>query len=241
MAFNKSRAQVLLVEAAALVVSCVVMFLVLWFRTLPRAGQAKTFLRDVATLKVGKSTFAEVKAFAARHAGQPEPGRGACTYQACSFQFLYENKPLSSTYLKLPFDLISGVELRTGVPYAALLGALDVRDGVLAERYIHYVRYSKRPFAYNVREIVSAESDRTEAPAKRLLVGFSRMNVDSAGVPSAISIVLSPATGPDQRRRAYAVDVSCLSRIFGCAGPSAIFPPSIPYRSDPYQTNAANW
>jgi hypothetical protein len=183
-------------------------------------------MQDVTKLEIGKSTFEDAKMAAQKHGGQPEPGSGPCTYEACVFQFLYQNKPLSSTYV---------------VPYVGLIGTIVVTNGVLTERDIHYARHSKRPFAYNVREMVLPEGNTPEAQGIRSLVGFKRMNVDTAGVPSAVSVGLSPSTSADERRRAYALNLSCLSKLFGCGNASAFFPYDIPYHGQPYQTHAETW
>jgi hypothetical protein len=220
MTINKYHIQVLTVEAIALIVVCLVAFVVAWVRTLPESGRAAAFMRDFTDLEVGKSTFEDAKVLAQRHGGKPEPGSGPCTYEGCTFQFLYENKPLSSTHV---------------VPYVGFLGTMVVKNGVLAERYIHYVRYSKRPFAYNVDEMTP------EARGTRGLMGLARMQVDTAGLAGAISIGLAPSSSADQRRRAYALNLSCLSRLFGCGGPSEIFPNNIPYKGPPVQTRTENW
>jgi hypothetical protein len=226
MTINRYHIQVLIVEAVALIVVCLVAFVVAWVRTLPESGRAEAFMQDFTKLEVGKSTFEDAKRAALKHGGQPEPGSGLCTYEACVFQFLYQNKPLSSTYV---------------VPYVGFIGTLVLKNGVLAERDIHYVRYSKRPFAYNVREMVLAEGNSPQAQGMRRLIGFRRMNVDSAGIPSVVSVGLSPSTSADERRRAYALDVSCLSKLFGCGGPSAFFPHNFPYQGPPLQTDTETW
>ena len=108
-----------------------------------------------------------------------------CTYQRCRFRFVFENKPLSSTYIEPQIGFISGIEVRTGIPYIGLIGDLDVRNGVLVGRNIHYVRYSKRSFAYNVREELPAPANTPQAEAMKWSIGLKRMKVDQDGIPSA--------------------------------------------------------
>jgi hypothetical protein len=238
---NKYHVQVLVVEAAAIVLAACAAFIVMWARTLSESSRAQAFLTDVTKLQVGKSTLEDAKLIAQKHRGLVEPGSGPCGYEACTFEFIFENKPLSSTYIEPHIGFIGGIEVRTGVPYVGLIGALDVRNGVVTKRQIGYFRYGKRPFAYNVWEMVLPEGNATEAEAMRRRIGLKRMKVDSAGIPSAVSVDFEPSISADEKRRAYAINVSCLSKIFGCSGPAAIFPSAIPYRGIPYQTNTQTW
>jgi hypothetical protein len=229
MTINKSQIQVLIVEAAAVVLAACIAFAIMWARTLPESNRAQAFLEDFMNLAVGKSTFEEARFIARKHGGIPwwvSDNSMQCTYQRCELRFVFENKPLTSTHL---------------IPYTGLVGTITVKDGVVTERHIHYVRYARRPFAYNVRETVLPSGDTPEARGMRSLMGFRRMKVDSAGIPSAVSVGLHPSSSADEKRRAYALNVSCLSKVFGCSGPSAIFPSSIPYRGIRYETDTATW
>lgn len=226
MRINKYHIQVLLIEAIAAALVCCTIFVIAWVRTLSQPSRAQAFLNDFTKLEVGKSTFEKAESLAQKHGGQVEPGSGPCTYEACVFRFVFENKPLTSTHL---------------VPYIGLIGTIVVKDGVVARRYINYFRHAKRPFAYNVMEALLPPSDTPEGRGMRMMIGLSRMNVDPEGIPSAVSISMESPSSADQRRRAYALDVSCLSRLFGCGGPSAIFPQDIPYHGVPFQTHTDAW
>jgi len=241
---NKSHVQVLAVEASAILLIASITFSVMWVRTLSQSTRARSFLSDIMKLEVGKSTFEDARMLAQRYGGIPwwiSSDSTQCTYQRCQFRFLFENKPLSSTYIEPHIGFISGIEVKTGIPYMGLIGDLAVRNGVLVGRNIHYVRYSKRSFAYNVREQLPALANTPQAEAMKWSIGLKRMNVDQDGIPSAVSIDFEPSISPDQKARAYAINVSCLSKIFGCAGPSDIFPAGIPYRGTPYQTRTETW
>jgi hypothetical protein len=229
MAINKYYVQVLAVEAAAILLAGSIAFVIMWARTLSESSRAQAFLTDVTKLEVGKSTFEDAKVVARKDGGIPwwvSDNSMQCTYEICAFRFLFENKPLTSTHL---------------VPYVGLIGTVLVEKGVVTERQINYFRYSKRPFAYNVREMVLPEGDSPQAKGMRRLIGFRRINVDNAGIPSAVSVGLSPSISSDKRTRAYALDVSCLSKLFGCGDPSAFFPHNIPYQGPPLQTDTQTW
>jgi hypothetical protein len=59
-------------------------------------------LHDLLELNVGNSTFEDAQALAQKHGGIPwriSDNGMRCTWQRCSFKFLFENKPLPSTHL----------------------------------------------------------------------------------------------------------------------------------------------
>lgn len=229
MHINKYHIQVLVIEAvAAILISCTVLAIA-WTRTLSQSSRAQTFLRDFTKLEVGKSTFDEAKSVAEKHGGIPwwvSDNSMQCTYQNCVFRFVFENKPLTSTHL---------------VPYLGLIGTIIVKDGAVVGRNVSYFCYAKRPVAYNVMEALLPPSNTPGGRGMRMMIGLSRMNVDSKGIPSDVSIGMDPSSSADQRRRAYALDVSCLSKLFGCNNPSAIFPADIPYQGVPFQTRTDAW
>jgi len=225
MYINKYHVQVLVVEAVAVVLAGLIAFVVLWARTLSQAPRAEAFLREFTRLDVGKSTFEDAKSLAREYGGIPwwvSDNSMQCTYQRCVFRFVFENKPLTSTHL---------------VPYTGLNADLFVKDGTIVGRDIHYFRVSKREFSYYVSESTSP----AVTPQGIRMTGLARMRVDPKGVPSAVSIRLDPSSSEDQKRRAYLIDSSCLSRVLGCGGPSAIFPAAIPYRGEAVQTETEAW
>ncbi len=229
MTINKYHIQVLAVEAAVVVFGAVLIFVVAWARTVSQPTRAQAFLSDFLKLEVGKASFEEAKVVAQQHGGIPwylPDGSMQCTYQRCEFRFFFENKPLTSTHL---------------VPYTGLIATIGVKDGVVVGRYVDYMRYAKRPFSYHVRETLLPPTGTPEWEALRHKIGLSRMHVDPSGVATAVSIGLEPSSSADQRRRAYALDLSCLSKLFGCGNPSAFFPHSIPYQGPPLQTHAETW
>jgi hypothetical protein len=229
MVIKKCHFQVLAVQTVGLVVVCLSVFLIVWVRTLPQAGRARAFLRDFTKLKVGNSTFDEAKSLAEKYNGIPwwvSDGSMRCTYQNCVFRFAFENKPLSSSHL---------------VPWVGLIGAITVKDGLVTEKDVFYHRYAKRPLSYDIREMVVPLNETPESQGKKAMLGVTRMNVDSAGIPSAVSVGLEPSSSPDQKRRAYALDTSCLSRWYGCNSVSSFFPSGIPFRAAPFQTHSETW
>lgn len=229
MAIKKCHFQVLAAQMVGLVVVCLSVFLIAWVRTLPQSGRARAFLGDFTKLEVGKSTFDEAKSIAGKYNGIPwwvSDGSMRCTYQDCVFRFAFENKPLTSTHL---------------VPWVGLIGFVTVKDGVVAERHIGYHIYGKRALAYNVSEAILLAGDTPQGREMRGMLGVTRMQVDSQGIPSAVSVGLEPSSSPDQKRRAYDLDTSCLSRLYGCNSASVFFPRGIPFQAGPFQTHTETW
>jgi hypothetical protein len=221
--------RILAVQMIALVVVSLSVFLIAWVRTLPQSGLARAFLGDFTKLEVGKSTFDEAKSIAEKYHGIPwwvSDGSMRCTYQNCVFRFAFENKPLTSTHL---------------VPWVGLIGFVTVKDGVVTERHIGYHSYGKRSLAYNVSEAVLPAGDTPQGRGLREMLGVTRMQVDPQGIPSSVSVRLEPSSSPDQKRRAYALDTSCLSRLYGCNRVSVFFPSGIPFRAGPFQTHSETW
>lgn len=229
MRINKYHIQVLVVEVVAAALVCCTIFVIAWARTLSQPSRAQAFLKDFTKLEIGRSTFEQAKSVAEKHGGIPwwvNDTSMQCTSQNCVFRFVFENKPLTSTHL---------------VPYVGLIGSIAVEDGIVVRRYVNYFRYAKRPVAYNVMEALLPPGNTPEGRGMKRMIGLRRMNVDLKGIPSDVSIGMDPSNSADQRRRAYALDLSCLSRLFGCSNPSAIFPPDIPYRGGPFQTPTDAW
>lgn len=229
MRINRYHVQVLAAEVGVVVVACVVIFVVAWVRTLSQNARAQAFLHDVTELEIGKSTFNDARSVAQKYGGIPwwvNDSSMQCTYERCAFRFVFENKPLTSTHV---------------VPYVGLVGTLTIKDGIVVNRSISYSRYARRPFAYNVIEAVVPQGDTLQARGVRAMMGLTRMEVDPEGTPSAVTIGLEPSASYDERRRAYALNLSCLSRILGCGTASAIFPADIPYRGVAAQTRSLTW
>jgi hypothetical protein len=227
MSINKYHIQVVVVELVLLFFAGAAVFGGAWVQTLPQRARAQSFLRDVSKLEVGKSTFEDAKLVARKDGGIPwwvSDDSMQCTYERCVFRFVFENKPLTSTRL---------------VPYVGLIAMLTIKNGIVVGREISYARNDRSAvFHYEVNEAAfsdGADETRKHSP------GLIRASVDRDGVPSGVWVYLDPSSQADQRQRAYALDVSCLSRIFGCSSPSAIFPRGVPYRDGPVQTHTQEW
>jgi hypothetical protein len=224
-----SFARKLLVSLVSLIVVCLIAISVLWVLTVRQRTVAEAFLRDAIILVPGKSSFEEAQQLARKYGGIPwytGSNDMRCTFQRCTFRFLFENKPLTSVRL---------------ARYVELIGWIYVRDGTVVGREIEYVRDSGAysPFQYEVIEAPMWNEDGTAQRQRE--VGLWRLKVDGTGMPSIVKVTLDPSSSPAQRKRAYSLDLSCLANLLGCDSPSAMFPHGIPYRGVLSQTHSEAW
>jgi hypothetical protein len=202
---------------------------VVWILTARERIRAEAFVKDVVKLVPGKSSFTEAQELARQYNGIPwytTANDMRCTFQRCTFKFVFENKPLTSIRL---------------ARYVELLGLVYVRDGIVAGRELHYVRDSGPyfPFDYEVFETPMWNEEGTVEHQRE--EGLWRLKVDKYGMPSTVKVQLSASSSADQRKRAYSLELSCLAKLFGCNTPSSMFPRGIPYHGAPYQTHSDQW
>jgi hypothetical protein len=225
-----SAAQKLSALFGSLLILYLLVLSLTWVLTLPERTRAGAFLQDFTKLEPGKSSFADAQQLAKKYGGFPDyvaTNDMRCTFQKCVFTFIFENKPLTSSRF---------------ARYTELVGSVFIRDGVFIGREITYGRDGgRRP---------SMEYDVVEAPMFNAAdgtvhgqspEGLWRLNVNDKGMPYVVRVTLSPSSSEDVRRRAYALDLSCLAGLFGCNSPSALFPHGIEYRGTPYQTHSDTW
>lgn len=201
----------------------------LWGMTIRQRDRAEAFLREFTKLELGKSTFADAQQIAAEYHGIPwytGPDDMRCTPQRCELRFVFENKPLTSFRL---------------ARYVELIGVVSVKDGIVAGRELIYASETGNynPLQYDVVEEPPLQAE--GKPQHFQEIGLARLNVDDKGIPSTVRVRLGVTSSPEQRKRAYALDLSCLAKLFGCKNPSAIFPSGIPYSGTAYQTHVSDW
>lgn len=159
------------------------------------------FLRRMSQTKLGTSSFADVRALAEEYGGKPESDgskKEDCSAQACTFTFVIENRPLN--YLP-------------GVQPVRLVATLAVRNGYASEQQISY---TTRDFEYLLTDHIEDHGFEVQ-----------RLKLDVNGMPHVLKVNLGPSASKDERRRAYSIELSCLSRLRGCRNAAAIFPPGL--------------
>jgi len=219
----------LTVYLGGLLIICLLGLSALWMLTLREKNRAEAFLQNFMELVPGKSSFSDAQELARIYRGLPwyvAANDMRCTFQRCNFRFAFENRPLTSAHL---------------ARYIELIGWVYVREGLVVGREINYVRDSGSyyPFEYDVIEAPMWNEDGTVQYQR--VGGLWRLKVDDNGMPSVLKVHLTPSSTTNERKRAYALDLSCLARIFGCSSPSAMFPRDIRYRGAPYQSHSASW
>ncbi|HKM80314.1 MAG TPA: hypothetical protein VJY15_05070 [Candidatus Acidoferrum sp.] len=229
MKINKYHFQVLVVEAGLLLLAGLVTFVVVWVRTVQQKHRADAFLQDVLKLEVGKSTLEEALKLAQKFGAMPwyvNSDDMRCTYQRCELRFVFENRPLTSVHL---------------VRYVELIGTVSVKNGLVVGRELDYGREAGRyeEFEYGVMEHLWSQED--HVPRSWIESGMWRLKVREDGIPRILRVTIGPTSTPDQRKRAYALDLSCLDNLFGCNNPAAMFPPGIAYRGTAFQTHSNDW
>ena len=169
--------------------------------------RAQAFLRDLTNLRLGDSTFTDAQRLAEEYKGKPwgiSSQDTTCSAQHCNFKFSFDNRPLSY----LPW-----------VRRVALGAGISVTDGHVVGREVDYERdtHSYYEFVYIVQE-----STQHKDPHQ---YGVKKFKLDAQGTPHVIEVTLGPTSAPEDRKRAYALDLSCLARLHDCDTASAIFPP----------------
>lgn len=218
--------------AACLVSFVIAVIAFAWGMTAWEKGRAESLLHDISNLELGKSTFADAQRIAGKYGGTPwysGSENKTCSPQRCELRFSFSNRFLTSLHL---------------ARHAELIANISVKDGIVVGRDVGYARDSGRfnQLGYEVIDGWLWKED--EMPSQQRTPGLWRLNVEqdgSEGVASTVIVRLSSTSSPDQRRRAYSLDLSCLDKLFGCSHRSTIFPAGIPYRGPPYQTHTESW
>jgi hypothetical protein len=90
--------------------------------------------------------------------------------------------------------------------------------------YVPFVHHTELAADYYFRYLVS-DDKRFQRGEHDLWYGTWRLNVLPDGIPLILDIRLGGMSSDAERSRAYAVNLSCLARLWGCDVPSAFYPP----------------
>lgn len=187
---------------------------ILYARAIPHRSRAEAFLREFVQITPGQSTFAEAQRIARRYGGMPwyvdNCGNMTCTFQKCVLAFQFDNMPLSYV---------------PRVGYTRFFATINLKNGMVLGSELDYDRNA---FGYSVLDY------RGQIP-KGWQYGVWRLRVDAQGVPHVLEVNLGPSSSQRLRQLAYSIDLSCLAKLWGCGGPSAIYPSGLPYLGPPYQ------
>lgn len=153
---------------------------------------AERFLADFVHLNLGQSTQADAEHLARSHRRQLTIED--CQTGICTFSFQFDNASLSLFRL---------------APKTILWAGITTKDNAVASKEV-ILRSGEELAPFEAR--VHQRLDQPE-PLKTPYHVSKRW---SGGVPWKVTISLTPQATPDQTRRAYLLDLSCLRRIGGC-------------------------
>ena len=184
---------------------------------LRQRARAEGFLDAITKLNLGISTFAEAERIADVYGGRSAVGTETtqCTSGECYLHFYFPN-PRNM----FPFSI---------VPRVALRGTIHAKNdrvtGIDVAYLIDSVHFT-RAGGYDVRDSLTARADSTYDPYRWLTPGFgiAQLYVDKHGMPWVVEVRLTPEATSAERKRAYALNLSCVARLYGCASPSSVVP-----------------
>jgi hypothetical protein len=165
--------------------------------------KAKRFLDDVRQLSPGRSSLEDVKRLTANY--RQHLIHSPSDEQQERFVFAFSNEPLYWVGAARPLYLIGGI--------------LVEKDRLTQ---IDLAIQGSPPIAAGVVEIPHGE-------------GIPPYRISSKGSGSSrlqINVRITTACNPEQRRRAYAFDLDCLTRIRGCGNADELMPEIPKHESD---------
>jgi hypothetical protein len=177
-------------------------------------SRAKKFLSDLASLRIGHSSFVDAARLASRYGGKPWPAFPQCTREDCDFYVAFDGLR-NPVLIKSEVRLSALIHVRNGKIYAVeVTYECDASSGGRA--------------LYDVRDTSSDRSApqnqmyRWESPG----YGVAGLQVDEHAVPWEVFILLAKDATPQQRHLAFDIDLSCLAKVCKCE-PSAVVPNAI--------------
>lgn len=170
-------------------------------------SKAYECLREIASLRLGTATFSDAQQLARRYGGQPWSGTARqpeCSVQDCNLRFVFENTMLNHLQKQKRISLMAGVW---------------VKDGYIVSKEVDYSIMTTTEYS----QFLYFMFDR-RAGAGVQGYEVKRFQVDEHNVPHVLEVTLGPDAPAAVRSRAYALDLSCLSRYYGCNDGLSIFP-----------------
>jgi hypothetical protein len=167
-------------------------------------SRAESFLRDLKSLSIGKSSFVEVKKLQAAYGGtQLTQGiyPSDCSPRDCYIDFLFTNGWLARLHLAPPTGF--GATLR-------------IHNGVLSSRSLGY-----QAEAGSHSFVLSVQESSNPIHMQDFCLTFRS---DPMGRPWRMAISMRPTATQVERQLAYSFDLSCLARLGTCGEPSGVLP-----------------
>lgn len=187
----------------AILAAAAAIFLTLLSAAFAQAYRAREFgnefLSDARNLRVGQSTYEDVLRIRAKYRSRSLNDLGSCDQNSCETGFSGGNKWLYHLGL---------------VPGAVFIGGLTVRQGVLV----------KISATYACNPGYDANTEETVGGSPVSAYEVRHKQAVSALVYKSIWVHITSAATPAQRERAYAYNLSCLTKLGGCKDANEILP-----------------
>jgi hypothetical protein len=198
----KNPSRLLLEILGVVVVAAFALFVLVTYQR----HRASVFLHDFASLQIGKPTFAEVQNLARRYGAKASGSRlqDPCSMHDCVFDFIFKNWLLNHLQ---------------GQRQISLTASVVVKDGYVTGSELDYsilATSADRQFMYLLFDRMTPESDRGYAIKQGM--------VNAQGMAHIVEVHLGPNVSAEVRKRAYSVDLGCLSRVNGCNSLGDILP-----------------
>jgi len=161
-------------------------------------AEGDAFLSDVRGLRVGQSTYDDVLRIQTKYKSYSSVEGNRCDRDLCDVDFLSGNKWLYELGL---------------VPGAMFTGGVRVRGGVLTRISVGFL--SAPPYGAATEEI---PADPSVSPYE------VHGRVYSSETYAFISVRITSAASEDERQKAYAYNLACLTKLGGCKNANEILP-----------------
>ena len=171
---------------------------VLFVLSIYERHRASVFLRDFASVQIGKTTFAEMQDLASRYEAKASGTRvqDPCSVHNCIFDFIFTNWIFN--HLQRQREI-------------SLTASIVVKDGYVTGRELDYSIFATsadHQFMYIVFDQMTPEKDRGYAIKQGM--------VNAQGSVHIVEVHLGSNVSAEVRKRAYSIDLGCLSRVSGC-------------------------
>jgi hypothetical protein len=162
-------------------------------------AEGESFLSDVRGLRVGQSTYDDVLRIQTKHKSYSSVVGNRCDRDLCNVDFLSGNKWLYELGL---------------VPGAIFTGGLDVRGGVLTRISV----------GVHLNPQGGATTDEIPADPSVSPYEVHGRNFYQSETYFFISVFITSAASEDERQKAYAFNLACLTKLGGCKDANEILP-----------------
>jgi hypothetical protein len=196
--WQRGKAKTILIIALLAVITGT---LAIFEQTIRSTRHARAFLQDASSLRLRVTTSDEVGQLALRFGGRTESS--TCGWDGCSYFFSFDNRWLRRLRL---------------APYVTFTCTLGIADGVL--KYRRMILSSGNTSASSgafIEERLSPIGGITQP-------FYIARQWEGSGKRWRVHVELTPEATVEEHKMAYALNLTCLSRIGGCKDAQQLLP-----------------